>query len=218
MVDRDDVRRAYDEITATYATERAATQDEAETAALESLFDALPSGCRLLDAGCGQGTPALEYAVAPSNGTECEPALAVGLDLSRGQLETATGLVPDAALCQGEMTRLPFAADTFDAVTALYSLIHVPADDHPAAIESFARVLRPGGRLLLTEGWAEWTGSNPDWLETGTEMRWSIAGAAATRDQLESAGFELVDEGEFRDALADEEDARFPFFHARLAE
>ncbi|MDS0476549.1 class I SAM-dependent methyltransferase [Natrinema sp. 1APR25-10V2] len=216
MADREDVRRAYDEITATYTSERIATRDETEAAALEALFDSLPAGCRLLDAGCGQGTPALEYVLDPSNG--CDPELAVGLDLSRGQLETATQLVPDAALCQGAMSRLPFAADAFDAVTALYSLIHVPIDDHPTAIEAFARVLRPGGRLLLTEGWTEWTGSNPDWLETGTEMRWSMAGAAATRDQLESAGFELVAAGEFSDALADEEDARFPYFHARLAE
>ncbi|WP_226480641.1 class I SAM-dependent methyltransferase [Natrinema amylolyticum] len=215
MSDRDDVRRAYDEITATYANERTTTRDD-EAAALEALFDGLPDEYRLLDAGCGQGTPALEYALDPSNG--CDPELAVGLDLSRGQLETATRLVPDAALCQGEMTRLPFAANAFDAVTALYSLIHVQIDDHPAAIESFARVLRPGGRLLLTEGWTEWTGSNPNWLETGTEMHWSMAGATATRAQLESAGFELVARGEFRDALADEEDARFPYFHARLAE
>lgn len=213
---RDDVRRAYDEITETYTAERTATRGEAEMAALEALFDELPPDCRLLDAGCGQGAPALEYALGPSN--ECGPELAVGLDLSRGQLETATGLVPNAVLCQGDMTRLPFASNAFDAVTALHSLIHVPADDHPATIESFARVLRPGGRLLLTEGRTEWAGSNPDWLETGTEMRWSMAGAAATRDQLESAGFELVDDGEFRDALADEEGARFPYFHARLAE
>ncbi|WP_222916700.1 class I SAM-dependent methyltransferase [Natrinema sp. SYSU A 869] len=216
MSDRDDVRRAYDEITTTYANERNATRDDEETAALEALFDGLPAGFRLLDAGCGQGTPALEYTLDPSNG--CDSELAVGLDLSRDQLETATRLVPDVALCQGEMTRIPFAADTFDAITALYSLIHVPIDDHRTAIESFARVLKPGGRLLLTEGWTEWTGSNPDWLETGTEMRWSMAGAAATRDQLESAGFELVERGEFRDALADEEDARFPYFHVRLME
>ncbi|OAQ51591.1 hypothetical protein HTG_16165 [Natrinema mahii] len=216
MVDREAVRRAYDEITSTYANERVATYDEAESAALAALFDSVPDGCRLLDAGCGHGIPALEYALDPSNGVD--PELAVGLDLSRGQLETATRLVPDATLCQGEMTRLPFAADTFDAVTALYSLIHVPIDDHSTAIEAFARVLRPGGQFLLTEGWTEWAGSNPDWLETGTEMQWHMAGAEATREQLEAAGFELVATGEFRDALADEEDARFPYFHARLAE
>ncbi|AGB30402.1 methyltransferase type 11 [Natrinema pellirubrum DSM 15624] len=216
MVDREDVRCAYDEITTTYTSERVATYDESESAALEALFDSVPDGCRLLDAGCGQGTPALEYALDPSN--ECDPELAVGLDLSRGQLETAMRLVPDAALCQGEMSQLPFAADTFDTVTALYSLIHVPIDDHQTAIEAFERVLKPGGRLLLTEGWTEWTGSNPNWLESGTEMQWHMAGAKATREQLESAGFELVTTGEFTDALADEEDARFPYFHARLAE
>ncbi|WP_049991846.1 class I SAM-dependent methyltransferase [Natrinema salifodinae] len=219
MTDRNHVRRAYDELSSTYAGERVATDEEA--VALESVFDALAPGFRLLDAGCGHGGPVLERALDPSIGDEDEseqkPGLAVGLDFSRSQLETAAEFVPDAALCQGELTTLPFVANSFDAVTALYSVIHVPADDHPTVIDEFARVLRPGGRLLLTEGHTEWTGANPDWLATGTEMQWSMAGAAATRNHLESAGFEIVADGTFQDELAEDDDVRFPYFHARLA-
>ena len=94
------------------------------------------------------------------------------------------------------MTTLPFTNDSFDAVIALYSLIHVPVNDHRTVLKEFTRVycrtetliieppgrgafelsillsdsiLRPVGTLLVSEGDVEWTGSNPDWL--GMESR-----------------------------------------------
>ncbi|NIS29986.1 MAG: methyltransferase type 11, partial [Actinobacteria bacterium] len=54
-----------------------------------------------------------------------------------------------------------------------------------------ARELRPGGRLLVSEGADEWVGDNPDWLDTGVRMEWAVAGADATRAQLRAAGFEV---------------------------
>jgi SAM-dependent methyltransferase len=87
------------------------------------------------------------------------------------------------------MSRLPVASDTVDGVVALWSLIHVPLAEHPAVIDEFARVLRPGGGLLLVEGTTEWVGENPDWLEGGVEMAWEVAGRETTRRQLRAAGF-----------------------------
>jgi len=114
------------------------------------------------------------------------------------------------------MTSLPFREDSFDAATALHSLIHVPLDQHRTVLEAFARVLAPGGRLLLTEGEEEWIGENPDRLGTGTGMRWETAGREAARDQLDGAGFEVRAEWDRRDELADDGSSK-PFFLARLA-
>jgi ubiquinone/menaquinone biosynthesis C-methylase UbiE len=151
-----------------------------------------------------------------------ESAEAVGLDLSRGQLRLDTDEAPAAALVQGEMTSLPFGDDAFDAVVAYWSLIHVPADDHPAVLDEFARVLRPGGRVLVCEGTREWTGENSDWLDSGVSMAWDIAGAAATREHLRDAGFAVVDEwGTLSSLEADraeeaEDESPWTFFAARL--
>lgn len=206
MSDRDAVRRAYDDLAETYACRR--SRDGRGMDVLETFLDSLPEAGRILDAGCGQGAPVLARL--------CEAATAVGLDFSREQLRLAAENAPGGLLVQGDMTGLPFGDDAFDAVTAYHSLIHVPFEDHRTVLDEFARVLRPGGRVLLTEGATEWSGQNPDWLDSGVEMRWDIAGAETTREQLEAAGFVVVDEWTVADELAD--DGRDAFFSGRLEE
>ena len=141
MVDKERVRRGYDELVEVYADQR--TEDSYDDEALASFLDDLPPAARLLDAGCGQGTPVL---------AGLEDVSGVGIDISRGQLTRAAENAPDAALAQGDIVGLPLVDDAVDAVTALWSVIHVPEGDHSPVFEEFARVLRPGGRLLLTEG------------------------------------------------------------------
>jgi ubiquinone/menaquinone biosynthesis C-methylase UbiE len=197
------VRDAYDEMADDYA-DRPEAAGTAEPVA-RFLDDFAPDD-RLLSAGCGGGDEPLAAAGATG----------VGLDFSREQLAHATTNVPAAALVQGDLTALPFADDTFDAVSALYSLIHVPVDDHETVLAEFARVLRPGGPLLVTEGGVAWEGTNDDWLDSGTEMRWSMAGPEATRESLDAAGFDVRGVWSVDDPTTDDDDDRKPFFLADL--
>jgi len=202
MTRRNDVRQAYDEVAETYASVRSESGQDMDI--LAAFLDPLSSSATILDAGCGQGVPVFRHLD--------EVATAVGLDLSRKQLRLATANVPGGRLVQGDLTQLPVADGVFDAVTAYHTLIHVPLDAHQTVITEFARTLRPGGRLLLTESPAEWTGANPDWLDTGVEMQWSMAGADTTRDQLRNAGFTIFDEWEVNN------DEHWMFFAAELAD
>ena len=76
----------------------------------------------------------------------------VGLDASAGMLRHAAAkLAPfgeRAALVRQSALDLPFAAASFDAVTCLEALEFLP--DDTAALREMARVLRPGGVLLVT--------------------------------------------------------------------
>lgn len=201
MEERRAVKEAYDELAEDY-TDRADPESSSEPSAPVRRFrDELDPEDELLDAGCGPGGETL--ALAGENG--------VGLDISREQLTLAQGNVT-AGLVQGDMTELPFTANSFDAVSAMYSLIHVPLEDHRTVLEEFARVLRPGGTLLVTEGGTEWTGSNPDWLDSGTEMRWSMAGPESTKEDLQASGFKLRGMWEVPDPTTD--DGVKPFFLA----
>jgi SAM-dependent methyltransferase len=50
----------------------------------------------------------------------------------------------------GDLTQLPFAARTFDAVSCVSVLEHMPPEARTAGVREMARVARPGGRLIIT--------------------------------------------------------------------
>lgn len=205
MDDKEVVRRGYDELAEAYATRR--SEDGREIAVFDEFLDSLSEPTRILDAGCGQGTPVLRRL--------SEQATAIGVDFSREQLRLAAETVPTAPLVHGDMTALPFRDDVFDAATAYNSVIHVPLADHETVLDEFARVLHPGGRVLLSEAPEEFERTNPEWLDSDVEMTWHMAGAEATREQLWNAGFRIVNEWDAPDTSAGD-GPEPPFFAARL--
>lgn len=97
-------------------------------------------GTRLLDAGCGAG---LLGVLARFRG-----AVVSGIDAAAGLLDIARTRLPGADLRQGELETLPFTDSSFDAVTAVNTIFY--AADMPAAVRELARVLRSGGRVVVT--------------------------------------------------------------------
>jgi SAM-dependent methyltransferase len=70
------------------------------------------------------------------------------LDASAELLAVARERVPAADIRQGDLEALPFADSSFDAVTAVNSIFY--AADMEAAIRELVRVVRPGGRVVVT--------------------------------------------------------------------
>ncbi|WP_435361224.1 class I SAM-dependent methyltransferase [Haloarchaeobius sp. DFWS5] len=190
---RNAVRDGYDAIAPFYADSRSENPDE--IALIDEFCDRVPDGSLVLDAGCGEGRPVSAY-LARTFGV-------VGLDISHVQAERATGHVPDARFVQGDLASLPFPSDAFAGLTCFHAVIHVPRTDHATVYEEFARVLEPGGWLLCTTGTSEWEGSNPDWLDSGTEMRWSLYGPEREREWLEAAGFTVERSTTIADEMGD---------------
>lgn len=188
---RDAVRRGYDALAEDYLDQRSPATDEIDL--LGEFTATLPANARVLDAGCGAGDP---VGVALSTDFDV-----VGLDISRRQLGLTTENVPDAWLCQGDLTSLPFAERVFDGAVAFHSVIHVPTESHSAVYREFGRVIRPGGTLLVTMGAGAWEGSNPDWLDAGAEMRWSFPDLEVSLDHLDDAGFEVREQTVVGDEL-----------------
>ena len=94
---------------------------------------------RVLDAGCGWGTT---FTALERSGYRV-----VGADISRRALESLDR--PDRTLAVADLTRpLPAGIDPFDAVLALDVIEHL--DDDRAAVARLARLVRPGGVLVLS--------------------------------------------------------------------
>lgn len=113
---------------------------------------------RVLDVGCGTGnfTRSIANEVSPDQG------IVVGLDRSEPMLHRAESLRRQAALdhvvfVRGDALRLPFVDGAFDRVHCSAALQLMPSPE--LVVREFARVVRPGGRVVIatfvrsTRGW-----------------------------------------------------------------
>jgi SAM-dependent methyltransferase len=73
-----------------------------------------------------------------------------GVDLSAGMLAQAKRLNPEIHFVQSSMLALGLGSATLAGIAAFYSIIHIPRARVTEALQEMARVLRPGGCLLIT--------------------------------------------------------------------
>jgi 2-polyprenyl-3-methyl-5-hydroxy-6-metoxy-1,4-benzoquinol methylase len=103
----------------------------------------------LLDVACGAGGPALRVAAI----TRCS---VIGVDAHQQAIATARTLATQRGLSHlaqfqvaDASVRLPFPDTSFDAITCIDAINHLPNRVH--VIAECARLLKPGGRLLFTD-------------------------------------------------------------------
>ena len=99
------------------------------------------AGERVLDLAAGTGTSSEPFAALGADVVPC--------DFSLGMLQVGKRRRPDLPFVAGDATALPFADDSFDAVTISFGLRNVV--DPSAALRELLRVTRPGGRLVVCE-------------------------------------------------------------------
>jgi ubiquinone/menaquinone biosynthesis C-methylase UbiE/uncharacterized protein YbaR (Trm112 family) len=78
------------------------------------------------------------------------------VDLSRVALQQARKKIGDRGVyILGDITNLPLATDSIDAVVSLHTIYHVPADEQERAFLELQRVLRPGHTAVVVYTWAD---------------------------------------------------------------
>lgn len=126
------------------------TVEEAGKRLTRKVVDALGlrRGEHVLDAGCGVGAPAAQ--IAREFGVRV-----TGITISQTEAEeaekrvSAQGLFHRVRFQVRDFHALPYSDDHFDAIMAMESLMH--ALDLNKVLSEFRRVLKPGGRVAISE-------------------------------------------------------------------
>ncbi len=176
------VEAGYDRMSGAYLASKD-PNDKATREALDEIIELLPEGAAVLDLGCGAGYPVAQRLA--------QRFVVTGVDISAEQLKLARERVPVAKFIKADMTELELPQGSFDAVIALYSIIHVPREEHGVLLRKIRRWLKPGGIFLATWPITEWEGEEENWEGWGATMWWSHFDKQTYIDMLGNSGFEI---------------------------
>lgn len=154
------VSDGYDAIGETFAAWREEIVGDPRREWEDELVARLEDGARVLELGCGSGTPetkrlARRFAVT-------------GVDISERQVKRARNSIPQATFVCADFAELELPSGSFDAVASFYAFNHLPREFLAPLLGRIHRWLVPGGWLLTAFGASDleaWTG---DWLGAPT--------------------------------------------------
>ena len=144
---RGSTRRYFSELAAEWDRRTGAGGADHLAALAAAALHVSPAPERILDVGCGTGAGTLFFA------REFPQARVRGLDISEEMIAAATakvGLDPEGRIAfkVGDAAALPYPDESFDLVAQL---------NMPPFFAELARVLRPGGQVIVASSWAERT-------------------------------------------------------------
>ncbi|MGE0143054.1 MAG: ArsR/SmtB family transcription factor [Planctomycetota bacterium] len=181
-------RRWFDEIGPGWDRLRSVFHDDLQRA--RAIGRLIPRGLRVADIGTGTGILALELARAGVD--------VVAIDSSPRMLAAAStklgvGERSHVELREGEATALPLADGEVDAALAHMVLHYVPSPRD--AIVEMARVVRPGGRVVVVDFVEDADGRHHDreWMRRDLGMLWEGFEPERIRGWLTAAGLIDVD-------------------------
>ncbi|MDD5524893.1 MAG: methyltransferase domain-containing protein [Smithella sp.] len=143
------LQKIYDGFAQTYEKNRGLFD---MTEVFNSFYERLePQKGNLLDLGCGAGEPFPRLFI--DRGWKV-----TGVDFSGKMLALASKYVPEMKTIKADVLAVEFPPNQFDAITAIYSMFHIPSVDHYALFEKLYQWLGPQGKALFTYATKEYTG------------------------------------------------------------
>ena len=176
------VQSSWDKIGSIYDSYRDKHKIDSELAEIVTL---LPEHGKVLDVGSGSGEPVAKFLF--EHGLEV-----TGIDISENMVKLARKNVPKATFTQMDILALDFEENSFDGLICVYTLWHIPREEHAQIYRNFHRILKPNGLLVINTGLRESEGMT-DFF--GEPMLWSNHHPKTTLKLVQDAGFSIEFEG-----------------------
>jgi len=181
---QDIVKRGYEKGDYEEVYRNRQSLNDFEAGFFKELRSNLPAQSSVLDLGSGPGAPYDLYLT--------QQGLAVtGIELSRKHLERAKRNVPEAEYILGDFLKHPFSHEQYDGAIALYSLFHIPRDQHQELLSKIHALLKPKGSLLITVG-TEDVPYKERKSFCGAEMARSFFDADTNMKMIAESGFTIL--------------------------
>lgn len=138
-------------------------------------------GSNILDAGCGNGKDCKYISEKGFN--------IVGIDLSEGMLKIAKERVPNGIFEVMDIANITYSENSYDGIISNCSLFHIPVEELPKTMETFRKILKPNGKLLLIlqEGNGETMVEEP--YRPGVHIYMNYFSSVQIQSLLEEYGF-----------------------------
>jgi cyclopropane fatty-acyl-phospholipid synthase-like methyltransferase len=175
------VSDGYDAIGETFAEWRERIIGDPRHEWADELVSRLENGARVLELGCGSGSPETKRLA--------QRFALTGVDISPRQVERAQVAIPEASFFTADLTELDLPPASYDAVASFYVFNHVPRDLLAPLLGRIRSWLVEGGWLLTAFGVSDlesWTGN---WL--GAPTFFSSFPAEVNSQLIQNAGFRL---------------------------
>jgi len=176
------VEEGYNKIAQSYYNHRDLEKFNGE---LESFSLLVPENAKVLDVGCGAGIPTAKFLV--DKGLDV-----TGIDISETMIKLARENVPDGKFLKMDINNLVFPEETFDGIISVYTLFHIPKENHFNIFQNFYKLLKPEGVIMINTGISE---SESFSRFFGVKMFWSNYSPDKTLDLVKDAGFSILFDG-----------------------
>ena len=114
-----------------------------------------------------------------------------GIDLSEEMVKRANSLNPDISFQRGDMRDLEISDASLAGIVCFYAIIHLKREDVPRALSEMHRVLKPGGRLLMSFHGGEGELHRDQWYDMPVSIDICLFEREEMAGNLEAAGFEI---------------------------
>ncbi len=179
------IRESYDRLAEEYARRifNELQHKPLDRELLDRFAAAVAGRGQICDMGCGPGHVARYLRDAG--------ATVFGLDLSPQMLQQARNFSPDISFREGNMLALDLQNGSLAGIAAFYAIVNIPHKSLPVVFQEMARVLQPGGLLLLAFHLGDEAIHENELWDQPISMDFFLFPTSAIRHHLENAGFTI---------------------------